>query len=105
MLAYAAAVRTREMAIRLALGATPASVGALVVSWGVRLTGAGIVAGLALAFMASPLLGDLLYRTDPVDPRTYAAVALLFVGVALAASAVPARRLARLDPARALRRE
>jgi predicted permease len=103
--AYTVARRTREMGVRLALGARPAQVLGLVVGQGTRAVAIGGALGLFGAFALGRALSSLLYGVRPADPATVAAVALLLAAAGVAASLVPARRAARLDPARALRDE
>jgi predicted permease len=103
--AYAVSQRTREIGIRMALGADRSAVRALVLREGLRLAAAGVALGLAGAFALTRLLRGFLFEIGPGDPVTHAAVALLLAGVALAACAVPARRAARLNPIAALRTE
>jgi predicted permease len=95
--------RTREIGVRLALGADRGAVLRTVVGEGARLALAGIAVGLALAALAMPLLRTWLFGVDPRDPATYAVLAAGLVAVALAASYLPARRAAATDPLRALR--
>jgi predicted permease len=103
--AYAVTQRTREIGIRMALGADRAAVRALVLREGLRLALAGVGLGLAGAFALTRLLRGFLFEIGPGDPMTHAAVSLLLGGVAVAACAIPARRAARLDPIAALRTE
>jgi putative ABC transport system permease protein len=97
--------RTREIGIRMALGAQPRDVRALVVRQGATLAGIGLVIGLVGAVVLSRLLTGLLYGVSASDPVTLAGVALLLGSVALAASYFPARRATRVDPLEALRSE
>ena len=97
--------RTREIGLRLALGAQPGRVLREVVWQGVALSLAGIVVGVAAAAALARTLASLLFGIGAGDPATYAAVALLLAGVAAAASLAPARRAARVDPLIALRAE
>jgi len=97
--------RTREIGIRLALGAQRRDVLKLVVNEGLSLTLTGIVAGLAAAFALTRFLGTLLYGVSATDPADFAAVAALFALVALVACYIPARRAMRVDPLVALRYE
>ena len=103
--AYSVGLRTREIGIRMALGAQGADVLRLVLGQGVKLAAAGLVLGLGTTLALSHLLTTLLYGIKPTDPSTLAAVAALLVGVSLLASWLPARKAARIDPLRALREE
>ena len=103
VLAYAVAQRTREIGIRVALGAAPRNVAGLVVGQAARLAAAGIALGLAGAFVLSRLLAGLLHGVDPHDPAAFLSIAALVLTVALAASWIPASRAFRIDPAVALR--
>jgi predicted permease len=101
--AYAMASRTKEIGIRLALGAARRDVARLVVSHALWPTLAGIVAGMAGAVTATRVVASMLYGVTPLDPVTFAGAALVLVGVALAATYVPARRAAGIDPIMSLR--
>jgi predicted permease len=90
--------RTREIGIRMALGATPGEVGRLVIGQGMRLPVLGLAVGLMLAFPAARTLRGLVYGVSPHDPRVFAAVVVVLGAVALAATIVPARRATRIDP-------
>lgn len=103
--AYAAAQRNRELAVRVALGATPGDVVTLIVKGGLAFSLAGIAAGLAGAYAATRLLETLLFGVTPTDLLTFVGVAVALLGVALVASYLPARRAAFVDPALALRAE
>ncbi|MBF5041797.1 ABC transporter permease [Aggregicoccus sp. 17bor-14] len=105
VLAYTVSQRRQEIGVRLALGAAPRDVLRLVVVSGMTLAGVGVLAGLAFAFGLSRLMQSVLYGIAPTDPLTFAAVALVLLGVALAACWLPARRATRVDPALALRAE
>jgi predicted permease len=105
VLSYSVAQRSREMALRIALGATPAGVRSLVLRGGLGVVGLGIAIGLAGGFIATRLMSKMLFGISAVDPATYATVAALLLGVALAASYVPARRATQVDPMAALRYE
>ena len=105
LIANSVAERSRELVIRLALGATVPQAMRAVALPGVALAGAGIVAGSVLAGLASPLLGHLLWGVRPGDPLTFFAVALCLVAVAAAASFLPALRIARLNAAETLRQD
>jgi hypothetical protein len=103
VLAYAVVRRSREMGIRLALGARPHEVVRLMLAGGARVTLIGVAVGAALTIVAGRLLGSLLYGVSPHDPLVLAASALVFLTVSLAAAWLPARRAGRVDPARSLR--
>jgi predicted permease len=105
MLAYTVMRRTREIGIRMALGAQRRQVLALVLQEGVMLTIVGVSLGLAGAAGATRLLQGMLFGVTPLDPKTFLAVALLFGIVATVASYVPARRATMVDPMVALRSE
>jgi predicted permease len=105
LLAYSVAQRTREIGVRMALGAPRRGIIALVLVEGAVLAGIGVVAGLAGAFAVTRYLSSLLFGITPLDPATFGAVALVFAGVALLASYVPARRATGVDPLVALRSE
>jgi predicted permease len=105
VLAYTVTRRTREIGIRMALGAERGSVVGMVVRQGVAMAGTGLALGLAAALVLTRGLESLLYGVPPRDPVTFATVAGLFAMVALAAAWLPARRAAATDPVRALRTE
>ncbi len=105
VLAYSISQRTREIGVRMALGASPGGVLRMVVGHGMALTGVGVAIGVVAALGLSRFLREQLYEVSPADPLTYGAVALLLAAVALLASWVPARRAARVDPMTALRYE
>jgi putative ABC transport system permease protein len=105
VLAYAVSQRTQEIGIRMALGAEHSAVLRMVLHRGIVLTTMGIVLGLAGAAGLTRYLSGMLYDLTPLDPATYAVVAILFAAVALAASYLPARRATQVDPMVALRCE
>jgi putative ABC transport system permease protein len=97
------AQRTHELGVRLALGARPPALFALVVGRGLLLAGIGAALGLAGAVALGPLLRGLLFGVKPTDPVTLLGVSLLLAGVAVVACAIPGRRAARIEPLEALR--
>jgi predicted lysophospholipase L1 biosynthesis ABC-type transport system permease subunit len=105
VVSYAVARRTREMGIRLALGAAPQSVVSLVLTGALRSVGAGLVLGILGGLALSGFLRSLLYEVPPTDPVTFSVVPLLLLGAALLASWLPARRGTRVDPIKAMRAE
>jgi putative ABC transport system permease protein len=105
VLAYTVAQRTREIGVRVALGAQRNDVLRLVVGNGLRLTLVGIAAGSAAALGLTRLMTDLLYAVRPGDPLTFVAGAIILAATALLACYLPARRAARIDPMMALRHE
>jgi predicted permease len=104
VLSFSVAQRARELAVRSALGAAPASLLALVVRQGLAVTAVGLVAGVAASAALAGWLGRWLYGIDGREPVTYVAVAAFLLVVATAASAAPALRAARLDPLAVLKR-
>lgn len=105
LLAFEVARRTREIGIRMALGARAADVLGMVIWQGLALAGAGAVVGVGAAWGVMRLLGDLLFGVKAGDPSTYIAVVMLLGAVAFMACYVPARRAMRVDPMVALRYE
>jgi predicted permease len=103
VIAYAVARRRAEIGIRVALGATPASIRALFVGRALRLAALGVAAGVAAAIPAARLLSGLLYGVEARDPATFAAAAAVLLGVAALAALLPARRAAAIQPLDALR--
>jgi putative ABC transport system permease protein len=105
VLSYMVAQRTRDIGLRMALGASQAQIVWDVLGFGVRLAGIGLAVGLAAALAATRLLSSLLYGVRPTDAVTFAAVSFILLVVALIASYLPARRATRVDPLVALRYE
>jgi ABC-type antimicrobial peptide transport system permease subunit len=103
VLTHGVARRTREVAIRIALGAHPGGVVSMLLRETSRLVGAGLALGGLLAYAARGLIGARLYGVPPLDPVTLAAATGLLVAVAVAAAYLPARRASRLDPVAGLR--
>src|SRR6185437_5980492 len=105
VVSYGASQRTREIGIRMALGATPREILALVLRHGIWMTLAGVTAGLAGALALGRVLGDFLLLVAPSDPLTYLGIPAMLSAIALWACYVPARRAMRVDPTEALRHE
>jgi predicted permease len=105
VLSYSVAQRRREIGIRMALGAAPERVTRLVFDQGIRLTGIGLVVGLALGWIFARSLTELLFEISATDIATFVTVVVVLSGVALLAVWLPARRAARVDPLVALRSE
>ncbi len=105
VMSYAVSQRTREMGIRMAIGAARQDVLRLVVGHGMRLAGVGLLAGLGAAFVLSRFIASLLYGLSPSDPTAFAGTAIVLLAVAFTACYLPARRAARIDPMVALRDE
>jgi len=105
VLAYFVSQRSRELGIRLALGAKPEALFRMVVGQGMRPVGIGAVLGLAGAVTVTRLMQSLLFGVTPVDPAAYAVATATLAVIALAACAVPALRATRVDPLVALRDE
>ena len=105
MLSQLVAQRTREIGIRVALGARPSDVMRLVVSRGMALAGIGAALGIGGALGLVKTISALLYGITPTDPVSFAAVTALLLGVALVACWLPTRAAMRVDPAVALRAE
>ena len=105
VISYVVSQRTREIGVRIAVGAASVDVTRMVLRQGLALAGAGVVVGLASAFGLTRLMSALLYGVSPLDPMTFGTVAVLLTSVALVASYIPARRAAMTDPVEALRAE
>jgi len=105
VMSYFVSERTREIGIRVALGAGRGDVLGLVATLSLKLVGLGVVIGLAMAYGLTRFIATFLYGVKAADPLTYAAVALALAGVAMLATYIPARRAMNVDPLVALRYE
>src|SRR5206468_3435939 len=105
VIAWTVRQRTREIGVRMALGAQRSAVLSLLLRNGLKLAGAGIVLGLGGAMVLSRLLSSLLFGVGPTDPVAFATAPLLLVAAVLLACWLPARQAARMDPMEALRCE
>jgi ABC-type antimicrobial peptide transport system permease subunit len=104
-LSYAVARRTREIGIRMALGARKSQVLSAIVRQGMKLTAAGTVLGMILAVALTRVVSSLLYGVTPTDPLTFLLATALLVAIGCVSCWLPARRAARIDPMAALRHE
>jgi ABC-type antimicrobial peptide transport system permease subunit len=102
---YRVKLRTQEIGIRLALGAHPQCLRAMLLREVLQMVGIGLAAGVLATLALTGLLSTILYELSPRDPVTLASAAVLLTAVAIVAGFVPARRASRLDPMTALRRE
>jgi ABC-type antimicrobial peptide transport system permease subunit len=105
VMSYSVSQGTRELGLRMALGASMRDLLRLVLSHGLRLTIAGIVIGAVAALLLTRLMGNLLYKVSPRDPIAFGAALIVLIAVALVACFLPARRAARIDPVQALREQ
>ena len=105
VMAYLVKQATREIGIRIALGATPRHILTLVLSKGMAMTLGGLVLGLSGAFALTRLMRGLLFGVGATDPTTFVAISLLLAFIALLATYIPALRASRVDPAVSLRYE
>ena len=103
LMAYAVTLRTREIGIRLAIGATAGDVLRLVVGQTARIACIGLAIGLLGAVAVTRVLRTLLFDVSPIDPITFAGAALVLFGIAVLAGYLPARRAAAIDPQSAIR--
>jgi putative ABC transport system permease protein len=105
VMSYSVAQRTREIGIRMALGAQRGDVLKLAVGQGLKLVSTGVVIGLGTAFLLTRVMSSLLFGVSATDPITFITISLVLIGVAVLAIFIPARRAARVDPIVALRYE
>jgi ABC-type antimicrobial peptide transport system permease subunit len=105
VISYAVSQRSREIGIRMALGAQPSRVAARIVGQGLLLVGAGLAVGLAVTLALSRFTASFLYGIVPTDPVTFVGVPALLIATFLAAMLLPARRASRIEPMTALRNE
>jgi putative ABC transport system permease protein len=105
VVAYVVSRRTREIGLRMALGASQRGVVALMLWQGLRPAAVGLVLGVLVSIGAARLIEGLLYQVTPHDPATFVAVSVLLLGIVLIACAVPASRASAVPPADALRAE
>ncbi|HEU4693821.1 MAG TPA: ABC transporter permease [Vicinamibacterales bacterium] len=105
VLSYVVAERTREIGVRMALGASVGAVRRMVVSQGAKVVLAGIVLGVAVALASTRLLETLLYGISALDPVVFAATSIMMIGIGMLASYMPARRASRVDPIESLRND
>jgi predicted permease len=103
VLSYVVAHRTREIGVRMALGATASAVRRMVVSQGACVVLVGVVIGIGVALAATRLLGSLLYGITPVDPTVFAAMSAMMIAIGVLASYIPARRASSVNPIESLR--
>jgi putative ABC transport system permease protein len=105
VMAYHVSQRTREIGLRMALGATTVNILQSALRHGMALAVVGLTIGILVSLAATRALGSLLYGVTPTDPTTFAVVSLLLLGVTLLACYIPARRATKVDPMVALRYE
>ena len=105
VISYSVSQRTREIGIRMALGAQRQTITGMFVRHGLILTGVGVVFGLVASFVTMRLMSSLLFNVSPADPITYATITLVIVIIAYVACYLPSRRAAGVEPVNALRAE
>ncbi len=103
VMAYLVSQGTRELGIRLALGATPRAILALIISRGMAVSAAGLLAGIIGAFVLTRFMRSLLFQVEPADPVTFVSIPVVLGLASLAATYVPARRAAQIDPLQTIR--
>jgi putative ABC transport system permease protein len=104
VLSYLVAERTREIGVRMALGATAGSVQRLILSQGAKVVLIGVILGVAVAFASTRLLGTLLYGVKAADPAVFVVMSFMMIGIGMLATYLPARRASSVDPIESLRR-
>jgi ABC-type antimicrobial peptide transport system permease subunit len=104
-MAYVVTLRTRELGVRVALGAQPGAVAAMMTRQGLVLAGIGLTGGLVLFALVSRFLRSMLFGVAPGDPVALGAASVILIAIAALATWIPARRASRVDPAEALRAE
>ena len=105
LLSFSTTQRTREIGVRIALGASRGGIVRMVLGEGLRLVGFGMMAGFALALFATRALRPFLFGLDPMDPITFGAIGVILLGVAVIATVIPAARAAGIDPSWSMREE
>jgi putative ABC transport system permease protein len=105
VISYSVSQRTREIGIRMALGARRPELTTMFIRYGLTLAAVGAACGLTVAFLTTRILGSMLYGVSPIDPLTYAMVSAVLVGSAVVASYIPALRASTVDPVQALKSE
>jgi ABC-type antimicrobial peptide transport system permease subunit len=105
VLAYVVAERTREIGVRMALGATAGVVRSMVVAQGAKVVLVGIVVGVAAALASTRLLDALLYEVNALEPVVFVSMSIMMIGIGLLASYVPGRRASNVDPIESLRND
>jgi len=105
VIAYAVSQRTREIGIRIALGARPADVRRMFARYGMSLCAMGIPIGIGASAALTRMMKSLLFGVAPMDPMTFAAVPVTLLAAALAASYLPARKVSAVDPATCIKAE
>ena len=105
VIGYSVSRRTREIGVRMALGAQPGNVSALIMRQGMRVAGSGMIVGAIFAVAAGYAISSALYGISPIDPIAWASASVVLLGVSALANLVPARRAALVLPSLALRAE